>query len=54
MIAVNDTEKLASKLLPIAGGRLMTYLSNAPDLLEEISRINPALTTYLQSLVWVI
>lgn len=52
MIAVNDTEKLASKLLPIAGGRLMTYLSNAPDLLEEISRINPALTTYLQSLVW--
>ncbi|XP_051155116.1 rab3 GTPase-activating protein non-catalytic subunit [Leptopilina boulardi] len=52
IIAVNDTEKLASKLLPIAGGRLMTYLSKAPDLLEEISRINPALTTYLQSLVW--
>lgn len=50
--AVNDTEKLASKLLPIAGGRLMAYLSKAPDLLEEISRINPALTTYLQSLLW--
>lgn len=53
MIAVNDTEKLAKNLLPIAGGRMMAYLAKSPDLLEEVSRISPTLTSYLQSLSWV-
>ncbi|XP_071862105.1 rab3 GTPase activating protein isoform X1 [Bombus fervidus] len=48
--AVNDVEKLAEDLLPIAGRRLMAYLSKSPDLLEEVSRISPALTKYLESL----
>ncbi|XP_078049758.1 rab3 GTPase activating protein isoform X1 [Augochlora pura] len=48
--AVNDIEKLAVNLLPIVGRRMMAYLSRAPDLLEEITRLNPALTLYLQSL----
>ncbi|XP_012144641.2 rab3 GTPase activating protein [Megachile rotundata] len=48
--AVNDTEKLAADLLPIAGRRMMAYLSKTPDLLEEVSRISPALTKYLESL----
>ncbi|KOC68340.1 Rab3 GTPase-activating protein non-catalytic subunit [Habropoda laboriosa] len=48
--AVNDVEKLAENLLPIAGRRMMAYLSKTPDLLEEVSRINPALTKYLESL----
>ncbi|XP_015586731.1 rab3 GTPase-activating protein non-catalytic subunit isoform X2 [Cephus cinctus] len=48
--AVNDTETLASNLLPIAGKRMMAYLSKTPDLLEEVSRIIPALTKYLESL----
>ncbi|XP_076244895.1 rab3 GTPase activating protein isoform X2 [Calliopsis andreniformis] len=48
--AVNDVEKLAVNLLPIAGRRMMAYLSKAPDLLEEVSRISPALTEYLESL----
>lgn len=38
-------------LLQIAGRRMMAYLSKAPDLLEEVSRISPALTEYLESLV---
>lgn len=49
--AVNDVEKLAENLLPIAGRRMMAYLSKSPDLLEEVSRISPALTKYLESLV---
>ncbi|CAL7946204.1 unnamed protein product [Xylocopa violacea] len=48
--AVNDIEKLAEDLLPIAGRRMMAYLSKTPDLLEEVSRISPALTKYLESL----
>ncbi|XP_033310060.1 rab3 GTPase-activating protein non-catalytic subunit isoform X2 [Bombus bifarius] len=48
--AVNDVEKLAEDLLPIAGRRMMAYLSKSPDLLEEVSRISPALTKYLESL----
>ncbi|XP_054006730.1 rab3 GTPase-activating protein non-catalytic subunit [Hylaeus anthracinus] len=48
--AVNDLENLGANLLPIAGRRVMTYLSRTPDLLEEISCINPALTKYLESL----
>ncbi|CAK9800120.1 Rab3 GTPase-activating protein non-catalytic subunit [Anthophora plagiata] len=48
--AVNDVEKLAENLLPIAGRRMMAYLSKTPDLLKEVSRINPALTKYLESL----
>lgn len=48
---MNDTVTLAENLLPIAGRRMMAYLSKTPDLLEEISRINPALTQYLENLV---
>ncbi|XP_011502639.1 PREDICTED: rab3 GTPase-activating protein non-catalytic subunit [Ceratosolen solmsi marchali] len=48
---VNDQERLAAKLLPIAGGRTMAYISKVPDLLKEISRISPNLTTYLKNLV---
>ncbi|XP_043526557.1 rab3 GTPase-activating protein non-catalytic subunit isoform X1 [Frieseomelitta varia] len=48
--AVNDVEKLAENLLPIAGRRMMAYLSKSPDVLEEVSRISPALTKYLESL----
>ncbi|XP_034172933.2 rab3 GTPase activating protein isoform X1 [Osmia lignaria lignaria] len=48
--AVNDTERLAADLLPIAGRRMMAYLSKTPDLLEEVSRISPTLTKYLESL----
>lgn len=51
MTAVSDTERLGANLLPIAGRRMMAYLSRTPNLLEEISRINPALTRYLESLV---
>lgn len=29
----------------------MAYLSKSPDLLEEVSRISPTLTKYLESLV---
>ncbi|XP_046609657.1 rab3 GTPase-activating protein non-catalytic subunit [Neodiprion virginianus] len=50
LTAVNDTEGLAVNLLPIAGRRMMAYLSKTPDLLEEISRISPTLTTYLEGL----
>ncbi|KAK0157715.1 hypothetical protein PV328_011418 [Microctonus aethiopoides] len=50
LIAINDTETLAINLLPIAGRRMMGYLSKTPDLLEEISRINPALMQYLDNL----
>lgn len=32
---------------------MMAYLSKVQDLLEEVSRISPTLTTYLQSLTWV-
>lgn len=49
--AVNDVEKLAEDLLPIAARRMMAYLSKSPDLLEEVSRISPTLTKYLESLV---
>lgn len=52
--AVNNVEKLAADLLPIAGRRMMAYLSKTPDLLEEVSRISPALTKYLESLVSII
>ncbi|XP_031368306.1 rab3 GTPase-activating protein non-catalytic subunit isoform X3 [Apis dorsata] len=48
--AVNDVEKLAEDLLPIAARRMMAYLSKSPDLLEEVSRISPTLTKYLESL----
>ncbi|XP_012253512.2 rab3 GTPase-activating protein non-catalytic subunit isoform X2 [Athalia rosae] len=50
LMAVNDTEALAANLLPIAGRRMMAYLSKTPDLLEEVSRISPTLTTYLEGL----
>lgn len=50
LMAVNDTESLAANLLPIAGRRMMAYLSKTPDLLEEVSRISPTLTTYLEGL----
>ncbi|KZC10899.1 Rab3 GTPase-activating protein non-catalytic subunit [Dufourea novaeangliae] len=48
--AVNDVEALAKDLLPIAGRRMMAYLSRTPDLLQEVSRISPVLTKYLESL----
>ncbi|XP_043278054.1 rab3 GTPase-activating protein non-catalytic subunit isoform X2 [Venturia canescens] len=48
--AVNDTESLGADLLPIAGRRMMDYLSKTPNLLEEVSRISPNLTQYLESL----
>ncbi|XP_076280641.1 rab3 GTPase activating protein [Lasioglossum baleicum] len=48
--AVNNTEKLAFNLVPIAGRRLMAYLSKTPDLREEVANLSPALTLYLQSL----
>ena len=44
--AVNDVEKLAEDLLPIAARRMMAYLSKSPDLLEEVSRISPTLVSY--------
>ncbi|OAD61467.1 Rab3 GTPase-activating protein non-catalytic subunit [Eufriesea mexicana] len=47
--AVNDVERLAEELLPIAGRRMMAYLSKTPDFLKEVSRISPALTQYLES-----
>ncbi|XP_034944441.1 rab3 GTPase-activating protein non-catalytic subunit [Chelonus insularis] len=50
MTAVNDTEILAENLLSIAGRRMMVFLSKTPDLLEEVSRISPALTQYLENL----
>lgn len=49
--AVTDIERLAANLLPIAGRRMMAYLSMTPNLLEEMSRMSPALTRYLESLV---
>ncbi|XP_011867748.1 PREDICTED: rab3 GTPase-activating protein non-catalytic subunit isoform X2 [Vollenhovia emeryi] len=49
-IAVTDIERLAANLLPIAGRRMMAYLSKTPNLLEEMSRMSPALTRYLESL----
>ncbi|KAG8041433.1 hypothetical protein G9C98_002726 [Cotesia typhae] len=49
-IDLNDTETLAVNLLPIAGLRMMSFLSKSPDLLEEVSRISPALTQYLENL----
>ncbi|KAL0113487.1 hypothetical protein PUN28_012561 [Cardiocondyla obscurior] len=48
--AVTDIECLAANLLPIAGRRMMAYLSKTPDLLKEMSRMSPALTRYLESL----
>ncbi|XP_071637599.1 rab3 GTPase-activating protein non-catalytic subunit isoform X3 [Temnothorax longispinosus] len=48
--AVTDIERLAANLLPIAGRRMMAYLSKTPNLLEEMSRMSPALTRYLESL----
>ncbi|XP_012523480.2 rab3 GTPase-activating protein non-catalytic subunit isoform X1 [Monomorium pharaonis] len=48
--AVTDIERLAANLLPIAGRRMMSYLSKTPNLLEEMSRMSPALTRYLESL----
>ncbi|XP_014472926.1 PREDICTED: rab3 GTPase-activating protein non-catalytic subunit isoform X1 [Dinoponera quadriceps] len=50
MTAVSDVERLAADLLPVAGRRMMAYLSRTPNLLEEVSRISPALTRYLESL----
>ncbi|KAH0534432.1 rab3 GTPase-activating protein non-catalytic subunit isoform X1 [Cotesia glomerata] len=50
LTAVNETETLAVNLLPIAGLRMMSFLSKSPDLLEEVSRISPALTQYLENL----
>ncbi|KYN19865.1 Rab3 GTPase-activating protein non-catalytic subunit [Trachymyrmex cornetzi] len=47
---VTDIERLAANLLPIAGRRMMAYLSKTPNLLEEMSRLSPALTRYLESL----
>ncbi|OXU28898.1 hypothetical protein TSAR_008176 [Trichomalopsis sarcophagae] len=52
VIAVNDTERMATDLLPIAGGRIMAYLAKSPDILEELSKISPTLTTYLHNLPW--
>ncbi|EZA61233.1 Rab3 GTPase-activating protein non-catalytic subunit [Ooceraea biroi] len=49
-IAVTDVERLAADLLPIAGRRMMAYLSKTPNLLEEMSRMSPALTRYLERL----
>ncbi|XP_031839232.1 rab3 GTPase activating protein isoform X2 [Nomia melanderi] len=48
--AVNDVEKLSVNLLPIAGRRMMAYLSKTPNLLREVSRISPTLSKYLESL----
>lgn len=48
--AVTDIERLAANLLPTAGRRMMAYLSKTPNLLEEMSRMSPALTRYLESL----
>lgn len=48
--AVNDVEGLSVSLLPIAGRRMMAYLSKTPDTLKEVSNVSPALTEYLQSL----
>ncbi|KAL7296960.1 hypothetical protein TKK_0009400 [Trichogramma kaykai] len=50
VIAVNDTERMASNLLPIAGGRMVAYLAKVNDLLQEVSQISPALSAYLQGL----
>ncbi|XP_058803180.1 rab3 GTPase-activating protein non-catalytic subunit isoform X2 [Phymastichus coffea] len=50
--AVNDTERLAAKLLPIAGRRMMAYLAKVPNILEALTRTNPMLTNYLQTLSW--
>lgn len=33
---------------------MMAYLSKTPDLLEEVSRISPTLTKYLESLVSIV
>ncbi|XP_072760669.1 rab3 GTPase-activating protein non-catalytic subunit isoform X2 [Anoplolepis gracilipes] len=49
-VAVTDIERLAANLLPIAGRRMMAYLSKTPNLLEEMSRMSPALTRYLENL----
>lgn len=51
MTTVGDVERLGANLLPIVGRRMMAYLSRTPNLLEEVSRISPALTRYLESLV---
>ncbi|XP_023289091.1 rab3 GTPase-activating protein non-catalytic subunit isoform X2 [Orussus abietinus] len=48
--AVNNTQKLADVLLPIAGKRIKAYLSKTLDILNKVSRVNPALTKYLDSL----
>ena len=48
---MNDVEGLSVSLLPIAGRRMMAYLSKTPDTLKEVSNVSPALTEYLQSLV---
>ncbi|EFN66869.1 Rab3 GTPase-activating protein non-catalytic subunit [Camponotus floridanus] len=49
-VAVTDIERLAANLLPIAGRRMMAYLSKTPNLLEEMSQMSPALTRYLENL----
>ncbi|XP_066592229.1 rab3 GTPase-activating protein non-catalytic subunit [Prorops nasuta] len=49
-LAVNDVEKLAEQLLPIAGKRMMAYISKKGNLLEELSTLSPALTKYLEDL----
>ncbi|KAH0948530.1 hypothetical protein HN011_009005 [Eciton burchellii] len=47
---VTDIECLAAALLPIAGRRIAAYLSKTPNILEEMSRMSPALTRYLERL----
>ncbi|XP_011310795.1 rab3 GTPase-activating protein non-catalytic subunit [Fopius arisanus] len=49
-MAINNTESLAVNLLPVAGRRMMIYLSQTPSLLEQVSRISPSLTHYLEQL----
>ncbi|KAL6256765.1 hypothetical protein P5V15_011702 [Pogonomyrmex californicus] len=49
-VMVTDIERLAANLLPIVGRRMMAYLSKTPNLLEEMSRMSPALTRYLENL----
>ncbi|KYQ51818.1 Rab3 GTPase-activating protein non-catalytic subunit [Trachymyrmex zeteki] len=49
-ITVTNIERLAANLLPIAGRRMMAYLFKTPNLLEEMSRLSPALTRYLENL----
>ncbi|XP_015117604.1 rab3 GTPase-activating protein non-catalytic subunit [Diachasma alloeum] len=49
-MAINNTESLAVSLLPVAGRRMMNYLSQTPSLLEQVSRISPSLAQYLEQL----